>query len=81
MFISEIGDLERAESGTIVGLGKTGEFVKNLPCKVQEAQILTFNDTVCTNILNSKNETLTYKHDIFCAGYLGGKVDSCQVIH
>lgn len=68
----------REEVGVIVGLGKESSNAWRLPCTVKEANVLTWNDTVCKRMLESMGEDSSKFTSAFCAGYLDGATDSCQ---
>ncbi|KAF2891211.1 hypothetical protein ILUMI_14962, partial [Ignelater luminosus] len=69
----------RGREGWVQGLGHLNHDSRAAPCTLQEARLLIYPEETCIKMLNStENDVEAFVH-AFCAGYLEGKIDTCQV--
>lgn len=72
-------DKTKRRRATIVGLG-TLEYLKSQqPCTLREASVALHSDEVCVDMLTKILGIGDRFKKAFCAGYLEGGIDSCQV--
>lgn len=71
-------DLKKPLDGTVPGLG-TLRYHGAMPCTVHEARLLIHNNTECSNMMNNTGNDPHLMHNSFCAGYIQGGIDTCQV--
>lgn len=76
LFVSELK--EKPKDGTVPGLG-TLKYQGAMPCTVHEARLLIYNDTECHNMIKMTGNNDSLIKNAFCAGYLQGGIDTCQV--
>lgn len=69
------------KDGYITGLGYLKSGAPKLPCVVHEAKVKIHNDTVCKSMLERAGGNPDEFVHAFCAGYLRGGIDTCQVCH
>lgn len=62
----------------MVGLGSL-KYNGEAPCKLNEARLLIYTDKECHKMLNETGNNDTLIKSAFCAGYLAGGIDACQV--
>lgn len=79
MFFFILSELkQKPKDGTVPGLG-TLKYQGAMPCTVHEARILIYNDSDCHNMINRTGNNDSLITNAFCAGYLQGGIDTCQV--
>lgn len=69
---------KRPKEATVPGLG-TLRFKGAMPCTVHEARILIYSDNECRAMIHRTGNNGTQLQNAFCAGYLQGGIDTCQV--
>lgn len=79
LYFKALTDREKPREAYINGLGDLEWQSKTATCTMHEARILIYNDQVCRNMLNSQQEDGSQLKNAFCAGYLQGGIDGCQV--
>lgn len=69
---------DKPKDGTVPGLG-TLKYQGAMPCTVHEARLLIYNDSDCHDMINGTGNNATAIKNAFCAGYIQGGIDTCQV--
>ena len=50
-----------------------------MPCTLHEARLLIYPDSTCKKMTNSTGNNASAITNAFCAGYMNGGIDTCQV--
>lgn len=61
------------------GLGDLNYGAIKITCTLHEARILIYDDDSCRKMLLNLEEDPNKLVNAFCAGYLEGGIDACQV--
>lgn len=68
----------RPRDGTVPGMG-TLKYEGPMPCTLHEARLLIYPDSACVKMMNDAGNNGSAIVNAFCAGYLTGGIDTCQV--